>query len=60
LFGAVGAPREGVREVLQSPVTEHLAARPDLIAAFESATGVAVLAVPNVNAIISREVQTPS
>jgi hypothetical protein len=54
VFGAAGAPGEGVRDPLQSPVTEHLSARPDLIAAFESATGVTVLPVPDVDAIISR------
>lgn len=55
LFAEAGAPREGGREPLESPVTEHLAARPDLVAAFQAVAGIAVLPVPNVEAVTSPE-----
>ncbi len=55
VFADAGGPSEGVRNPLEPAVTGHLAARPDLIADFQSRTGVAVLPVPNVESLTRLE-----
>ncbi|WP_235653832.1 RES family NAD+ phosphorylase [Mycolicibacter icosiumassiliensis] len=51
VFGAAGAPPYGARTPWDTAGAEHLADRQDLVAAFQAATGIAVLPVPNLGAI---------